>query len=126
MEVRVCKNCKRLFRYTYGAELCPECMKLVPKGEEEQINAEFTASLKPTVIEAEEKFDQVRNYIMDHPRASILQISEETEVKPMKLLEWVRQERLEFSDDSQDAWFECAKCGRKIKSGTLCNQCKNK
>ena len=33
MEVRVCKNCRRLFKYIYGPELCPECTKLIKVGE---------------------------------------------------------------------------------------------
>jgi predicted nucleic acid binding AN1-type Zn finger protein len=125
MEVKVCKNCRRLFQYVNGPELCPECMKLLSKEEKQQFDRELKATLKPLIAEDEEKFNQVRDYIMAHPRASLLQISEANDIKPIKLLEWVKQERLEFSDDSKEAWFECVKCGKKIKSGTLCNQCKN-
>lgn len=123
MEIKVCKNCRRLFKYIYGPELCQECMKLIPK-EEDKLKKGLTATLKPLVREDEEKFEQVRDYIMAYPKATILEIAESNKIAPIKLFEWVRAERLEFSDDSVSAWFECAKCGAKIKSGRLCNQCK--
>ncbi|MDF2539662.1 MAG: flagellar protein [Herbinix sp.] len=124
MEVKVCKNCRRLFKYIYGPELCPECTKLTANDQKEGVNKKPTVSLKPVVAEEEDKFNQVRDYIMTHPRATIIQISEVNDIAPTKLLEWIREDRLEFSEDSQDAWFECQKCGAKIKSGRLCNRCK--
>lgn len=126
MEVRVCKNCKRLFKYIYGPELCQECTKLVSKEGNEQVNKEMTATLKPMLREDEEKFDQVKDYIMAHPKATIVQISEANDVTTFKLFEWIREDRLAFSDDSKHAWFTCEKCGAKIKSGRLCNSCKIK
>jgi len=124
MEVRVCKNCKRLFNYIYGPELCQQCIKLVPKDDKERIDKKLNAALKPMVREDEEKYVQVKDYIMAHPKATIVEISEANEVAPTKLLEWVRDDRLEFSEDSKDAWFECTNCGAKIKSGRFCNKCK--
>lgn len=126
MEVRVCKNCRRLFNYIYGPELCPECIKLTSRDEIARANSEKTARLKPALTEDEEKFERVRDYIMHHPRATIVQISEENGISPMKLLEWIREDRLEFSEDSKDAWFTCVSCGAKIKSGRYCNRCKIK
>jgi len=124
VEVRVCKNCKRLFKYIYGPELCRECIKLIPK-EEERIKAELTAAINPMITEDEKKYKQVKDYIMAHPKATVIQISEINEITPMKLFEWIREDRLEFSEDAEYAWFECASCGAKIKSGRLCNRCKN-
>jgi uncharacterized protein len=126
MNVKVCKNCKRLFKYIYGPEICHDCMKLIPKNEEDLQSAELTNSLRPLVTEEEIKYREVKDYIMAHPKATIIQIAEANDTTPMKLLEWIREERLEFSDDSKTAWFECASCGTKIKSGRLCNRCKFK
>lgn len=129
MEVKACRNCKRLFKYIYGSELCPDCIKLIPKEEKDiikknRLDKEFTGKLNPIIREYEEKYGQVKDYIMANPKATIDQISEANNITPKMLLEWVRQDRLEFSKDSKDAWFECEKCGTKIKSGRLCNQCK--
>lgn len=124
MEVRACKNCRRLFRYICGPELCPECRNLVIE-EGEQMNTESTMPVKTMVLDEEDKFGRVRDYVMTHPKATIMQISEANEIPPTKLFEWIRDERLEFSDDSEFAWFECESCGAKIKSGRFCNRCNN-
>lgn len=123
MEVKVCKNCRRLFRYIYGPEICPDCVKLAMDKGPEPDKSEKTR-LKPLVLEEEKSLEQVKDFIMTHPRATIVQIAEINDVTVTKLFEWIREERLEFSDDSEDAWFQCAKCGTKIKSGVLCNRCK--
>ncbi len=121
MEVRVCKNCRRLFKYMYGPELCQECSKTLTEVKSER---KESSKIKPLVNDEELKFLEVRDYIIAHPNASISQISEDNDILPSKLLEWVREERLEFSELSADAWFNCEKCGAKIKSGRLCNRCK--
>lgn len=125
MEVKVCKNCKRLFHYIYGPELCPECSKTISMEKNEPVKNEMSSILRPLVKEEEEKFEQVKDYIMAHPRASIVQISEANDIIPTKLLDWVREDRLAFSDESVQAWFTCEKCGAKIKSGRFCNRCKS-
>lgn len=125
MEVKVCKNCRRLFKYIIGPELCQDCMRLTANSEEKESKiSEPTDMLRPLIKEEEEKYIQVKDYIMSHPKATIVQISEANDVAPTKLLEWIRQDRLEFSEDSKDAWFSCEKCGAKIKSGRVCNRCK--
>jgi uncharacterized protein len=124
MEVKVCKNCKKLFNYIYGPEICPNCSKAIEKEKEDPEKKESSSILRPMVKEEEEKYEQVKDYIIAHPKATIVQIAEANDVIPTKLLDWVREERLEFSDDSVHAWFTCEKCGAKIKSGRLCNICK--
>lgn len=124
MEVKVCKNCRRLFKYIHGPELCQDCNKSASTEAKDPMKKEYTQTLRSEVQEEEGIYNRVRDYIMTHPKASIIQIAEENDVTPVKLLEWVRQDRFEFSEDSAFAWFECKKCGVKIKSGTLCNRCK--
>ncbi len=126
MEVKVCKNCKKLFQYIYGPELCPECLKELSweRTEAEDKPAGFLSGMKPPLKDDEAKFEQVKSYIIAHPKATIVQIAEDNDIMPVKLLEWVRDDRLEFSEDSKDAWFECEICKAKIKSGRLCNRCK--
>jgi uncharacterized protein len=126
MEVRVCKNCRRLFKYIYGPELCQDCIKLVSEDKKEMPEKKLTMTAKPLVMDEESKFEQVRDYIMTHPKTTVTQIAEANDILPAKLFEWIRDERLEFSVDSVDAWFECERCGAKIKSGRLCSRCKLK
>lgn len=130
MELKVCKNCRRLFKYIYGLELCQDCIKLASKDDKVQSSATpppaSKSKLKSMVLEDEEKFIQVKDYIMANPIATIVQIAEVNDITPIKLFEWIRDDRLEFSENSQYAWFECEKCGAKIKSGRMCNRCKIK
>lgn len=100
MEVRNCKGCGRLFNYLQGPRLCPACVKKL-----------------------EEKFTQVKQYIYDHPDASIPQISKDNEVSSRQIEQWVREERLYFSDDSPYG-LACESCGKTIKTGRFCDACK--
>lgn len=92
--------------------------RLAPAGKK------LNSSVKPLIKEEKEKYEQTKEYIMTYPKASVAQIAEANDITPSKLFEWIRDERLEFSEDSEFAWFNCEKCGAKIKSGRLCNRCK--
>lgn len=100
MDVRNCKNCKRLFNYLGGDQICPACKE-----------------------ELEQKFTQVRDYVWDHKNATMEEISEENEVSIKQIKQWIREERLVFTDDSTMG-IECENCGAMIKSGRYCEKCK--
>ncbi len=125
MELKVCKNCRRLFQYIYGPEICPDCIKALSKEKTEEAEQDLANAVVTKDINNEkELFERVKEYIIAHPKATISDISGVMDVTPKQLFEWIREERLEFSEDSKDAWFECEKCGTKIKSGRLCSRCK--
>ena len=102
MDVRNCKSCGRLFNYMTGPNLCPTCM----------------ASL-------EAKFDEVKEYIYDHPRVGIQEVSEVFDVSVAQIKQWIREERLAFAEDSMIG-LECEGCGVTIKTGRFCKECKDK
>lgn len=92
MEVKNCKNCGRLYNYIGGVyRLCPECMRKL-----------------------EEKFQEVKDYIEDNPRADMREISEKCDVSTRQIEQWIREERLSFSDDSPIG-IACEVCGATIK-----------
>ena len=101
MDVKNCKECGRLFNYITGPRLCGECRQKL-----------------------EDKFVEVRNYIMDNPRATIPEISEAMEVSVQQIHQWVREERLIFTDDSM-VTLDCESCGAPIKTGRFCEKCKS-
>ncbi len=102
MEVRNCKSCGRLYNYIGGAyRLCPDCMKKL-----------------------EEKFQEVKQYIEDNPRADMRDISEQCDVSTRQIEQWVREERLSFSEDSPIG-IACEVCGATIRTGRYCERCKN-
>lgn len=102
MDVRPCKNCKRLFNYLSGPAICTACQEKL-----------------------EEKFQEVKDYIRENPTASLHNVSEANEVSVKQLKTWVREERLTFSDDSP-VGIECMNCGAMIKCGKYCENCKGK
>lgn len=101
MDVRNCKQCGKLFNYLGGAPLCPDCVKGL-----------------------EDKFDDVKQYIYDHPGAGIQEVSTEMEVSVSMIRKWLKEERLSFAESS-DIALECERCGKKILTGRFCKGCKD-
>ena len=102
MEVRACKTCKRLFNYITGPVRCPACADALEK-----------------------KFQQVKQYIWDNKMASLQEISDANDVSIGQLRQWVREERLSFTQDSP-VGLECESCGATIKTGRYCDNCKGR
>ena len=102
MDVRNCRNCGRLFNYIGGGfNICPACRE-----------------------EAEKKFQTVKEYIRENPKATIQEISDDNEVTTNQIRQWIREERLQFTDDSPIG-IECENCGATIRTGRFCDNCKN-
>lgn len=102
MEVRACKQCKKLFNYLSGAPICPGCK-----------------------VKLEEKFQKVKEYVREHPKEGIAEVAEANEVSTNQIRRWIREDRLSFSEDS-GVGIDCESCGALIKSGRLCQKCKDK
>lgn len=102
MEVRNCKGCSKLFHHISGPVLCPMCKQ-----------------------ELEDKFVKVKDYIYQNPRASVKEVSEETQVTVKQIKQWIREERLILSEPGADG-ITCEKCGKPIRSGRFCKICKEK
>lgn len=100
MNVRNCRRCKKLFNYVVGAIVCPSCRE-----------------------ELEAEFQKVKKYVQENRHSDIRTVSDACEVPVDQIRQWVREERLEFSDDST-VGLNCEKCGRMIKSGRYCDDCK--
>lgn len=101
MDIRNCKNCGKMFNYI-GKPICPTCEKVL-----------------------EDKFQQVKQYVKEHPQAPISVVSEENDVSINQIKRWVRQERLSFSEESL-VGLECENCGVMIRTGRFCEACKAK
>ena len=101
MNVRNCKNCGKLFNYVAGPPICPNCRE-----------------------QTEAKFQEVKNYIRDHKGVGIAEVSEACGVEPGLVRQWLRDDRLEVTEDSA-LMLNCDRCGAPIRSGKLCDRCKN-
>lgn len=102
MDVRNCRTCGRLFNYLSGPSICPICRE-----------------------DVEKKFAQVKEYVRDNPGATIQMVAEENDVNPKQIRQWVREERLEFAENSP-VGIECEVCGTNIRTGRYCESCKGK
>lgn len=100
MDVRNCSRCNKLFNYVAGPNICPNCRKSI-----------------------DEQFKEVRLFIRKNPKASIGEIAEANEVDTKQIRQWIREERLSFSEDSAIG-IECEACGKTIRTGKYCDACK--
>ncbi len=100
MDVRTCQRCKKIFNYVTGQPVCASCKK-----------------------ELEILFKDVRSFIRRNPQASIQEVADECKVDSKQIKQWIREERLSFTSDSA-VGIECERCGKSIKTGRFCEECK--
>lgn len=102
MDVRNCRMCGSIYNYVGGSykNLCPRCIQKM-----------------------EDKFQEVKKYIEEHPGANIAEVSQEFDISQEQIQRWVREDRLAFSDSSP-VGIPCEGCGATIKSGRFCAKCK--
>lgn len=101
MNVRNCKNCGRLFNYIAGPPICPECKDQVEK-----------------------KFQKAKEFVRNTAHATVSMVAEEVDVPEQQVKQWIREERLVFSDATV-AGVTCEVCGEPITTGRFCAKCKN-
>lgn len=101
MDVKNCKMCKRLFNALSGQKICPTCLNKL-----------------------ENKFKEVKEYIRENKNCTINEVSEQMEIPVHQIKQWIREERLTFSEDSVGG-IKCEKCGTFIRTGRYCAKCKN-
>lgn len=102
MDVRNCRSCGALFNYIGGAPICTSCKRKL-----------------------EEKFHEVRDYLDEHPNATVSQVSDEMDVSVKQIKQWIREERLCLTEATMDG-VVCEMCGIPIRSGRFCEKCKAK
>jgi len=100
MDVRNCRVCGRIFNYLSGPPVCQVCKE----------NADM-------------KFQEVKEYVRENRGATINEVAEANDVTPKQIKQWVKEERLQFADDSPVV-FQCETCGASIKTGRYCDACK--
>ena len=100
MEVKICKGCKRMFNYITGPVMCAACKDKL-----------------------EDDFVDVKDYIRKNPGCSMQMVADECEVPIAQIKEWVREERLQFTN-AAGSGITCEKCGSAIPTGRFCDFCK--
>ena len=102
MNVSNCKSCGRLFNVLVNEKICPACKQAL-----------------------EDDFQQVKKYLEENPNASVEEVSRENDVTVKQIKQWVREERLVFSEGSIEG-VECENCRTMIRTGRFCEECKMK
>jgi flagellar operon protein (TIGR03826 family) len=100
MDLRNCPQCGKLFAYTGSNKLCPVCRQT-----------------------EEDDYKKVRDYLWDHPGATIEMVHEETGVERELIIKFIKEERLIAEGITIDFELECERCGTPIKQGRFCKKC---
>jgi methionyl-tRNA synthetase len=90
----------KLFNYVSGPSICQSCRKSI-----------------------DDQFKEVRLYIRKNPKSSIAEVAEVNDVDIKQIRQWIREEKLLFSEDSAIG-IECEVCGKTIRTGRYCDGCK--
>lgn len=64
-----------------------------------------------------------KKYVQDNKNATMVDVCDQCNVEPEQLRQWIREERLQFADDSPIK-ISCERCGAMIGFGRFCNKCK--
>ncbi|MGQ9631087.1 MAG: TIGR03826 family flagellar region protein [bacterium] len=99
MNLANCPRCGNIFNRAGGHRYCPACE-----------------------AEDEKKFQLVRDFLDEHPKANAIEIAEATGVEESKIMEFLREGRLIAVSDSPLA-YPCEECGAPITSGRFCSKC---
>lgn len=102
MRISNCKGCGRIFNVLSDEQYCPNCQKKM-----------------------DEKFDIVKKFVEDNPNVPVETVAKETDTSMKQINRWIREERLSFSPDSSYG-IPCENCGRMIRTGRFCDECKTK
>ena len=70
------------------------------------------------------KVQEVKEYVREHRGVNINTVAEECDVEPGLIRQWLREERLELTEDS-GIMLSCEACGALIRSGKYCEKCKS-
>lgn len=99
-DVRNCRRCGKIFNYIGGPPICPACREM-----------------------DEEDYKRVKEYLYQHPGASMTEVSTTLDVSIEKLKRFLKEGRLEIVGDDPNFVLECEICGKSIRTGRFCDAC---
>lgn len=100
LNVRNCRRCGKIFKYTSGAPLCQKCRQL-----------------------EEEDFKRIKDYLYQNPGSSLSQVSIELDISIERIKRFLKEGRLEIVGNGGNFILECERCGKPIKTGRFCYEC---
>ncbi|MBX6378060.1 MAG: MerR family transcriptional regulator, partial [Clostridia bacterium] len=100
MQLRNCRVCGRVFVAASG-DRCPSCL-----------------------AREEQEYERVRAFLRDRPGATPEEVVEATDVPLERVLEWLREGRLEVRQ--WGSVLTCRGCGVPIEAGAFCAACRER
>ena len=98
MDFSNCPRCGKLF-VAISASICDECRK-----------------------EEEAGFQRIKEYIENHPKCRLAELSEATGVTAKRILRYIKEGRLEISQGMKGD-VTCESCNKPIARGRFCDTC---
>lgn len=102
LEIRNCKICGIVFQYTGFFDVCIDCRD-----------------------HDENEFDKIRQYLYEHPCASIFEVANTLDITLKKIKYYLREGRLEILEKI-NSFLDCEMCKQPIRSGRYCEECSKK
>jgi len=99
-DVRNCRKCGRIYKHIGGAPICPACRE-----------------------DEEKDFQRVKKYLYENPGASLTQVSTDLDIGVEMIRRFLKDGRLEITNDDGNLILECENCGKSIKTGRYCTDC---
>lgn len=96
-----CVRCGKMFNAEGAEELCSDC-----------------------VVEESKELRKVTEFLKKNPMASVMNVHEQTGISQQAIFRFVRNGSLKMRAQAHE--FKCRLCGKNIKRGILCDDCRNK
>ena len=102
MEFRQCDFCRSPYQ-SFGNKICSDCL-----------------------LKLDEDFILIREYLYEHDRAGIEEVSEATGVSRKSIFYLLKEERLIVGDEDgkSRSILQCESCRKPINTGRMCASCK--
>lgn len=99
VQFKRCRTCGQIFQTAIDGDECPNCVE-----------------------EREWSYERVKDYLYEHPGATMAEVVDDTGVDLKLVRRFLREGRVEL--ETADGFLLCEKCGKPITSGTMCQECK--
>lgn len=114
MALKKCLGCNTFIDASEGKDYCSNCMfEHFNQGDEEQ---------------QETLYLRVREYLLENPRTPKTVIADIMNISVKVIDKWIREGKIEEVEgmmaSPEKKSSNCTKCGKKIQSGILCDNCK--
>lgn len=101
MNIRNCRRCGTVFS-SEGEMICLQCRQ-----------------------EDEVDYKRVKDFLWEHPKTSLMELSDILQISTDKIKRFLRDGRLEVSG-TENMLLACETCGNSISAGRYCEECRKK